>query len=365
MARLLPLLRPLGAAIFSAGIIAACAEGGALPPKKPIQDGGAAGTGNDASANGGSENGGSGGTGVGAMGGDTVGGSGADGGSSTGGSSGTAGAGTGGVGNGGNAGSAGAGAGGAGNGGTSGAVNGGAAGSGNAGSAGSGGSGNAGTGAGGSGGTSCEIAKYNFDNCNDGWTNTGNADWACGNPTSGPGSDHTSGAGKAWSTNPSGNQGNCTDGAIESPVIDLSGAGANLRLRYWHWYDFRPCDSGAIPLICNLACIDQSAYAGGVVEVKNSSGSWVKVSPSSGKKLECYYQDSDGGMTCSPCAIDNQTGYSGSSGGWVQQEIDISGYAHSQFQVRFHSASYAADPCHPNKPGWTVDDVRIAPASCP
>lgn len=355
MARLLPLLRPLGAAVFSAGIIAACAEGGALPVKKPAdQNGGAAGTGSDASATGGTSGGGTAGTGVGAMGGDTIGGTGADGGSSTGGS---ATAGSGGSGNAGSGGSAGAGAGGSGGTGTGGAVSGGAAGTGNAGS---GGTGNAG-----SGGSACEIAKYTFDTCNDGWTNTGNADWACGNPTAGPGSDHTSGAGKAWSTSPSGNQGNCTDGALESPVIDLSSGGANLRLRYWHWYDFRPCDSSVVPIICGVVCLDQSAYAGGVVEVKNSSGSWVKVSPSSGKKLECYYQDSDGGMTCSPCSIDNQTGYSGSSGGWVQQEIDISSYAHSQFQVRFHSASYAADPCHPNKPGWTVDDVRIAPASCP
>ncbi len=365
MARLLPILRPVGAVLFSAGIIAAFAEGGALPARKPIENGGAAGAGTDASASGGTSDGGAAGSGVGAMGGDTVGGDGgtaADGGSSAGGS-------TGGDGSGGSAGTGNAGAGGTGNAGSgtggsgNGGATGGAAGSGNAGSA---GTGNAGTGAGGSGGSACEIVKYNFDNCNDGWANSGNADWACGNPTSGPGSDHTSGAGKAWSTSPTGNQSNCTDGSIESPIIDLSSAGGNLRLRYWHWYDFRPCDPNAFPLACNLACaVDQDAYAGGVVEVKNSGGSWVKVSPSGGKKIECYYVDSDGGMTCSPCALDGVTGYAGSSGGWVQQEIDISGYAHSQFQVRFHSASYGSDLCHPNRAGWTVDDVRIAPASCP
>lgn len=365
MARLLPLLRPVGAALFSAGIIAACAEGGALPARKPIENGGTAGSDTDASTTGGVNSGGAAGSG---MGGDVVGGDGGSGAvGGTGGTGAAAGASSGGSGNGGsagagNAGTGGTGNGGSGNGGSAGSANGGAAGAGNGGS---GGTGNAGTGAGGSGGSACEIVKYDFDNCNDGWTNAGNADWACGNPTAGPGSDHTSGTGKAWSTSPGGNQGNCTDGWVQSPVIDLSSAGSNLRLRYWHWYDFRPCDPAVIPLICNLACIDQSAYAGGVVEVKTSAGTWVKVSPSSGKKLECYYQDSDGGMTCSPCSIDNQTGYAGSSGGWVQQEIDVSSYAHSQFQVRFHSASYAADPCHPNKPGWTVDDVRIAPASCP
>lgn len=355
MARLLPYLRPLGAVLFSAGIIAACAEGGALPPLKPSKNGGTGGTGVDASPTGGSTNAGAAGSGVGAMGGDTVGGdgTGATGGSSTGATGGSATGGTGGTGN--------AGSGGMGNAGTG---NAGSGGSGNGGTGGTGNGGSGGTGNGGSGGSSCEIVKYDFDGCNDGWTNTGNADWACGNPSAGPGSDHTSGTGKAWSTSPTGNQGNCTDGSLESPVIDLSGAGSNLRLRYWHWYDFRQCNGTFFG--CNIACVvDTDAYAGGVVEVKNAGGSWVKLTPSSGGKIECYYVDSDGGATCSPCALDGTRGYSGTSGGWVQQEVDISAYAHSAFQVRFHSASYASDLCHPGTPGWTVDDVRIAPAGCP
>ena len=71
--------------------------------------------------------------------------------------------------------------------------------------------------------------------------------------------------------------------------------------------------------------------------------------------------------TCSPCAIDGQNGFAGTSaGGWEFVEMDISSYASASFQFRFHFASYGADPiCHQAKPGWYVDDVSIAKLSCP
>ncbi len=367
MARVAAYLRPLSAGLFSLGIAFGCAEAGSVNDGPLRPHGGTSGQANGGSSagDGGTAAGGGAGTAAsGAAGGGGTGNTGA-GGSSAGGASGSS---AGGSGNGGSGagGSGGTGNGGTGNGGTG---NGGSGGAGNGGSGGTGNGGSGGTGNGGSGGTTgCEVAKYNFDLCNDGWTQYGsNSNWSCGTPTNGPGSDHTSGSGKVWATNPGGNEANCADSSLESPVINLSGAAGPLRLRFWHWYDFRLCNPAAFPLLCNLQCgFDKDAYAGGVVEVKTAGGTWAKVAPSSGgTKIECFYVDSDGGTTCSTCQLDGQKGFSGASGGWIQQEVDISAYAHAGFQVRFHFASYDDDVCHPIKPGWYIDDVRIAPASCP
>ena len=182
-----------------------------------------------------------------------------------------------------------------------------------------------------------------------------------------PNGDHT-GGGKCWGTKLTGNATNCQDSTLTSPVVNLSAdSGKALRLRFWHYYDFRACVPGSL---CGFVCaLEKSTYSGGVVEVTTNGSTWTKVAPSggyNGPAIECYSTDSDGGTTCAPCALDGQSGFGGKAAGWELVEIDISSYATATFQARFHFASYGTEfLCHPDKPGWYVDDVSIVKLSCP
>ncbi|GMV14763.1 MAG: hypothetical protein HS104_09390 [Polyangiaceae bacterium] len=233
---------------------------------------------------------------------------------------------------------------------------------------GAGGTGGATGGSGGSGG--CPITTYPFTGCPTGWTTAGNNnDWQCGVPSVGPpNGDHT-GGGQCWGTKLTGNANNCADSTLTSPIQNLSAYnGQALRLRFWHFYEFRACNPSGF--LCALPCaLDKSTYSGGVVEVSTNGSTWTKITPTTGYNgtaIDCYYLDPEAGATCSPCSLDGQVGFGGATAGWQQVEFDISSYAVSTFQFRFHFASYGAEPlCHPNKPGWYVDDVSIVKLSCP
>ncbi|MCC6665669.1 MAG: hypothetical protein IT375_18080 [Polyangiaceae bacterium] len=304
------------------------------------------------------------------VGGSTTGGAGGSGGAATGGAAGSGGA-VGGGGSGGSTGGSGGATGGSGGatGGSGGATGGSGGATGGSGGAtgGTGGSGGATGGSGGTGGSAgCPIKTYDFADCT-GWTAAGTkSDWQCGAPSAGPpNGDHT-GGGKCWGTKLADNATNCQDSTLTSPVIDLSAAsGKQPRLRFWHYYDFRACNPAGL---CGAICaLDPSTYSGGIVEVTSNGSTWTKVAPTTGgAKIECYSTDSDGGTTCTPCALDGQTGYAGKSPGWQLVEIDLSSYVSSTFQARFHFASYGLEfLCHPDKPGWYIDDVSIVKLTCP
>lgn len=75
-----------------------------------------------------------------------------------------------------------------------------------------------------------------FEAGDGGYTAGGNALWAWGAPTSGPGGAH-SGA-KAWATNLSGDYGNNENSTLSSPAIDLSAyAGQTPFLTWWQWLE--------------------------------------------------------------------------------------------------------------------------------
>jgi hypothetical protein len=151
-------------------------------------------------------------------------------------------------------------------------------------------------------------------------------------------------------------------------VVNLAAySGQALRLRFWHYYDFRACVGTGL---CALPCaLDKSTYSGGLVEVSTNGSTWTKIAPTGGypgTANDCYYHDPEGGATCSPCSIDGQTGFGGMSASWELVEMDISSYAVASLQFRFHFASYGVEPlCHPAKPGWYIDDVSIVKLSCP
>src|SRR6185503_17743580 len=105
------------------------------------------------------------------------------------------------------------------------------------------------------------------------------------------------GTGQVWATNLAGNSAYCEDSTLTSPVMNLSAyTGQALRLRFYHWHDFRACVATGI---CGLPCaFDNSTYSGGIVEAFNGS-SWIKLTPPGGytAPIDCYYVG-DSGPTC-------------------------------------------------------------------
>jgi hypothetical protein len=222
----------------------------------------------------------------------------------------------------------------------------------------------------------CVVQSYNFDDCSGGFTSTAKAKtWECGKPSTGPKSDHT-GGGSLWATRLGEQPAYCEDSFLESPGIDLSAqAGKQLRLRVWHWGDFRVCDPtkglfGACQLACNPPFgIQVDSYSGGVLEVY-SGGTWKVVTPlegygTSNQPLEVNGgsgDPNDGGTPpCQSSTLDEKTGFAakGVNKAWVLSTFDISPHISSEFRFRLHFASAPKDECFPNTAGWYVDDVAI------
>ena len=152
-------------------------------------------------------------------------------------------------------------------------------------------------------------------------------------------------------------------------MVDLSAlAGKTVRLRFYHWFDFRSCN--AVNSLCGAICaIENTTYSGGIVEATSNGTTWQKVSPLggyTGKAIKCASTLSDGGKVCGNCALDGVKGFDGASGGWLPVELDVSSFATKNFQFRFHFASYDTEfLCHPNKAGWYIDDVSLVKLQCP
>jgi uncharacterized membrane protein/bacillopeptidase F (M6 metalloprotease family) len=110
---------------------------------------------------------------------------------------------------------------------------------------------------------------------------------------------------------------------LVSPFVEL-GAGQQL-LSFMHWYD-----------------MDTMENEGGFLEI-NSGGGWNQIYPVGGYPdwgmMGGYWTD----------------GYTGISSGWEYAEFDLSAYANSVVQVRFHFASWDWAWLT----GWYVDDVYL------
>ncbi len=130
--------------------------------------------------------------------------------------------------------------------------------------------------------------------------------WQWGTPTAGPAGAH-SGV-NCWGTNLSGDYDPNSDWRLESDVFNLSGY-SNVYLTFWHWYS------------------TESGYDTCRLEVS-----------------------SDGGVTWTEIAK-----WAGSSGGWVQEKIDVSAYASSSFAFRFRLTSDGSVQYE----GWYVDDIEL------
>ncbi|UCF07702.1 MAG: hypothetical protein JSW28_08680, partial [Thermoplasmata archaeon] len=113
-----------------------------------------------------------------------------------------------------------------------------------------------------------------------------------------------------------------------SPYVELGPS--PMLLSFYNWYN-----------------VDTDGDDGGIVEISVAGGPWNQIWPVSGYPwaggfMGGYFTD----------------GYSGSSTGWEYEEYDLSPYANSVIQVRFH---FAASDWWGWQWGWYVDEVYIGP----
>lgn len=148
----------------------------------------------------------------------------------------------------------------------------------------------------------CTILSSNFESGAAGWTAA--SPWAIT-------SEAAYSPSHAWSDSPNGNYGDNIDVSLTSPPLDLSSFD-NIRLQFWQQYNLEE------PPIYDFAYLETST---------------------------------DGGAHWEEAAA-----YSGSSGGWVQERIDLKPLAHAgNARLRFRLKSDAAI----NADGWYIDDIHL------
>ena len=148
--------------------------------------------------------------------------------------------------------------------------------------------------------------------------------------------NHTAGGSSSWKCGADGPGGYASrlDAGLLTPQFTI---GTNARMRFWHFYD---TETGDIP---------GQVYDGGLIEIStNNGGTWSAITPVGGYPARIIPNPS----------IDLPGGtpvYGGASGGFVQGELDLSGYAGKTLRVRwrFCSDAYVA------REGWYVDDVTV------
>ncbi len=151
---------------------------------------------------------------------------------------------------------------------------------------------------------------------------SGSADWALA--TTSPHSPTTS-----WfATDP--NVGSDQYLATTNPVVVPVGG----TLSFWHWYD------------------TESGYDGGVVEISTNGGStWTDLGAD---MTQNGYNGTISTTYGNP--IGGREAFTGSTTGYIQTVVDLSGYGGSSVLIRFRMASDSSVSGN----GWWVDDVSIA-----
>lgn len=142
-----------------------------------------------------------------------------------------------------------------------------------------------------------------------------NSTWEWGIPTGGPGSAYS--GEKVVATNLAGNYANDSNAYLLMPPIDLTGSGPGASLSFRHWYSF------------------ETGYDFGVVYL---------ASPESNYEFQPILE------------------FTGDSGSWRNQIVDLSPYAGERIYLLFNLFSDGSV----TKPGWYIDDIAvIAPDETP
>ncbi|MFQ6619007.1 MAG: T9SS type A sorting domain-containing protein, partial [Fidelibacterota bacterium] len=159
----------------------------------------------------------------------------------------------------------------------------------------------------------------NFENSDGGYISSEGWEW--GIPSMGPDTAH-SGL-KLWATQLGSEYGNNSTYSLTSAEIDLSNR-YDVRLRFWHWYDF------------------ESGYDGGNVKII-TDGAQQLIQPTS------QYPDSQ------IFVLNGEPGFTGSFMGWKEEVFNINTYAGNSIKIAFICASDNSI----TSPGWYIDDVRV------
>jgi hypothetical protein len=190
---------------------------------------------------------------------------------------------------------------------------------------------------------------------------SGNTTWNFDHWENG-GADVTCPAGSnCFGTNLTGNYIQCQRAYLVSPTIDLSACGTmgqNVTMQFQHNYDFWTGPYGGT-----------TWFDGGLVEVSKDGTNWVAanivfpgtidINPQRTSSYKCVEENN--------FYVDGKSGYTASSGGWVNESFTIpASLASVTFQVRFVYASGVssettnqADSMDGTEPGWYVDDISF------
>ena len=138
------------------------------------------------------------------------------------------------------------------------------------------------------------------------WEHGGSGDeWELGIPTYGPSAAHSGST--CWGTDLDDTYSNSAAAALITPFTLSEGS----QLFFWHWYDL------------------ESGWDDGSVMISSDGGeTWTNITP--------------GGT------------YTGSSGGWIEEQIDLSGYS-GDVKLAFLLTSDSMV----QKAGWYIDDVAV------
>ncbi len=162
---------------------------------------------------------------------------------------------------------------------------------------------------------------YGFEADNGGFVADPDDGWQWGTPTSGPMGAHS--GQNLWATVLDGNYANNADWYLYSP--DFIATTDNPVLAFWQWYNI------------------ESGYDGGNVSISTDGGNtWTLIEPVGG------YDDN------SIVGLDDEPGFTGNSGGWVQTVFNLDGVtAGTVFKIRFRFGSDGSV----TRDGWYIDDL--------
>ncbi|MDM5201442.1 S8 family serine peptidase [Fictibacillus enclensis] len=147
-----------------------------------------------------------------------------------------------------------------------------------------------------------------FESESVGWSSSGTLNtWEWGTPTSGPG-NAASGT-KVYATNLDGNYDNSANMALKMPPIDLGDGPAYLQFK--HWYDI------------------ENNYDYAQVFVSTDQQNWTE-----------------------------KARFTNKSNAWINGQVDLSAYANQRIYVAFNLKTDGSVV----KPGWYLDDVKLAAA---
>ncbi len=169
-----------------------------------------------------------------------------------------------------------------------------------------------------------EPYSYDFETDDGGFTETGGG-WEWGTPTAGPSSAYS--GTNCWGTDLNNYY---VDDADWQLIVDVSAFSTSLTtMGYYGWYDF------------------EDGYDGGNISVSTDGGfTWNIVYPAGG------YDDIIPTSWGSP--IGGEPAFTGASGAWLYEEVDLTAYAGTATNVRFR---LGADDSFSSYYGWYIDDV--------